>query len=203
VKKSNIVRGGAVALGALMLASAGAGMALADEVVDNGEVDVNVAIPYTWEPGVLALSVAGDSTTLTESGSTPTERQFLGTLPEVTVTDTRDSGQQWAVTGLVTDFVNASDATKKISADHLGWSPQLVDDAGDGTIEVGGDVEGTLDGGDGLTQGFDLLYATWDAQAALDERQGAWSANAGLTLKVPATVTPGDYSALLTLSLFD
>ncbi|WP_228760051.1 hypothetical protein [Pseudactinotalea sp. HY158] len=198
-----MLRGGAIAVGALMLASAGAGVALADDEVDGQGVDVNVSVPATWDPGVLALTVASNATTLTESGSTALERQFIGELPEVTVTDTRANGEQWAVTGIVTDFTKTDDATKIIGADHLGWSPKLTDDPGDGTVEAGGDVEGTLDAGPGLDNGFDLLYAAWDAQAATEARQGSWSASADLTLKVDATVTPGDYKALLTLSLFD
>lgn len=174
-------------------------MAAADEVDGDG-VDVNVDIDYTWEPGVLAMSVAQDSVALAEDGSTELERRFIGTLPEVTVTDTRATGEQWYVTGVISDFTSGTDT---IGAEYFGWSPQLTDDPGDATIEAGGDVDGELDGGPGLTDGWDLLYAAWDSQAALETRQGTWGANANLELKVPATVTPGEYAAVLTLSLFD
>lgn len=198
MKMTTLVRGSAAAVGAVLLASAGTAMAVADEVDGDG-VTVNVAIEHTWEPGVLAMSVAQNSIDLAEDGSTQLERRFVGTLPEVTVTDTRASGEQWYVTGVISDF--ASDAST-IGAEYFGWSPQLTDDPGDATVEVGGDVEGELDGGPGLTDGWDLLYATWDSQAAIDSRQGTWGANADLELKVPASVSAGDYSALLTLSLF-
>ncbi|WP_426998289.1 hypothetical protein [Pseudarthrobacter sp. N5] len=78
-------------------------------------------------PGVLAMSVAGTTTMLTEDGSTPTVRQFKGTLPTVTVTDTRvadeiPAGAGWYVLGTSSDFAGGS-GQPAISASHLGWAP--------------------------------------------------------------------------------
>ena len=118
----------AVALGAALLAGV-AGMAVADEVSNgDSDVNVNVAITPLTTPGVLAMSVAGSSTALVEDGSTATVRQFKGTLPTVTVTDTRDAadvaeGVGWYVLGSSTDFTGAA-AQAPITADHLGWTPQ-------------------------------------------------------------------------------
>ncbi len=219
MRKTMRLRAGAAVITAALLCAAGTTMASA-EVVDPGAgedgaadpagaeqstgeqgVDVSVDIGARWEPGVLAMTIAQDSVALVEDGSSDLERRFLGTLPEVTVTDTRASGEQWYVTGVISDFAGADEAS--IGAEYFGWSPRLVADPGDATIEAGGDVDGELDGGPGLTDGWDLLYAAWDADAAAEARQGTFTADAGLELTVPSTVAPGEYSALLTLSLFD
>jgi len=66
---------------------------------DGAGVQVTVDIQKKREPGVLALSVAGGSVALAEDGSTLLVRQFVGTLPKVTVTDTRTAeykAMQWA-----------------------------------------------------------------------------------------------------------
>ena len=91
----------------------------------------------------------------------------------------------------------ASDST--IGAEHLGWSPQLVEGAGEGEdfVEVGGDVApnepGLLD--------QELLYLV-DSEAG-NAGGGVFSANADLTLKVPADVAEGTYTSTVTLSLFE
>ncbi|WP_217622692.1 hypothetical protein, partial [Streptomyces lunaelactis] len=81
-----------VGLGAAMLVGV-AGMAAAEEQYGEGDVDVTVQIADISEPGVLAMTVASTSTTLTENGSTEVERQFTGELPTVTVTDTRSADE--------------------------------------------------------------------------------------------------------------
>ena len=120
------------AAGAVLLVGV-AGAAFADDDPGYGtdDVDVNVQIDEAAEPGVLAMTVAGDATSLTESGSTPTVRQFTGTLPTVTVTDTRvfpdrlDPGAYWYVLGTSSDFIGDA-AQPDIPAGHLGWTPALV-----------------------------------------------------------------------------
>lgn len=193
----------ATAFGALLLTTAGMAGATADEIIGGGEVDINVEIT-DQNSGVLALSVATDTTTLTEVDSgDPLVREFTGTLPEVTVIDTRAEvpGVPWYVLGTASDFVSD---TSTITADHLGWSPTLTDDYGP-SVEPGGDIETVVDNptseGLGYADG-ELLYADYDQTATHD--QGSWSATAGLHLKVDATDTdPGAYTSVLTLSLFE
>lgn len=197
----------AVAMGAALLAGV-AGMAVADEV-NHGDtdVDVNVAITPLTTPGVLAMSVAGTSAALAEEGSTETIRQFKGTLPEVTVTDTRDAadipeGVGWYVLGSSTDFTGTA-AQAPISAGHLGWTPNLIDGGDSGLVAEGDQVDTVMDGGQnnvGLVD-KELLAMALTSSDVVSE--GSWKANAGLTLRTPATVTPGSYTAKLTLSLFE
>ena len=198
MKKTTIVRAGAMTVGALLLASAGAAVATADEATVGAEgVEVNVNVTDRYPSGILALTVDAESTTLDEVDSgDPQVRQFEGQLPTVTVTDTRAEVPDvpWTVRGTATDFEGDNGS---ISSDALGWSPVLVDDDGSANIEAGGDV----DPGIGLT-GAELLYANFDQSATYD--QGAWSATAGLNLQVPAAeLASGDYTSVLTLSLFE
>ncbi|GAA2008256.1 hypothetical protein [Microbacterium ulmi] len=206
-KKSFALRVAAAAFGVAVLTAAGTAIASADDELGDEGVDVNVDISPIVEPGVLALSVADDSTTLTEDGSTDVVRQFTGTLPLVTVTDTRTGdeipdGAFWAVVGSASAFLNqtAPDAAP-IGADHLGWEPALVQGEGEAFISVGDDVQTVLDGDRGLVNQELLFLADSAADAAA--AGGTWSANANLFLRVPATVTPGSYTSVLTLSLFE
>jgi len=206
MKKGAPLRYGAIAFGVAVLTCAGAAIATADEV-DDDAVDVHVEIADDGE-GVLALSVAQDSMNLEEVDSAdPLVREFTGTLPTVTVTDTRSdlaADATWAVLGSASDFVNADDPTVTIGAEHLGWAPQLLDDYGP-NIEAGQPVETVVDdqASPGLsTADTEILYINWDP--ADNEGLGPWSANADLSLKVLAgEVEPGSYTSVLTLSLFE
>ncbi|MDR1186010.1 MAG: hypothetical protein LBK95_00905, partial [Bifidobacteriaceae bacterium] len=103
------LRAGLAGAGALLLAGlVTAGMAVADPG-DTEDVDLGVVVLGAPPPGgALAFSVASASATLTEAGSTALIRQFTGTLPTVTVTDTRDNVPAdvfWHVVGSATDFI--------------------------------------------------------------------------------------------------
>ena len=201
-KRGLIARTTAGALGGMLLIGM-AGAAIADEVGDEN-VAVNVAIEPIEPVGALTMSVAANSTTLTEGESgDPEVRQFNGALPAVTVTDDRaevPAGVGWYVTGQSSNFVSGANT---ISAGHLGWSPSLVDSEGTGDVAVGGDVDTVLDEGPnnvGLV-GEELLALALDSGAAAET--GSWTAGADLFLKTPVDVAPGSYSATLTLTLWE
>lgn len=194
------------AAGSLVLAGA-AGAAFADEV-DNDEVVVDVEIAPLEEPGALSLTVDGDSTTLVEGASgDPTVRQFDGTMPVVTVTDSRapediPEGVGWVVLGQASDFVGDAGT---LPAGHLGWVPALVDYDGDEEVSEGPSVDTVLDeepNDVGLVN-QELLYAAYDSRVAVETGTTSWSARAALVLKTPSDVAPGAYSSTLTLSLFE
>jgi hypothetical protein len=188
-------------VGAATLSVVGAsGIALAVDPYGDEDVAVSVEIAELEGPGVLAMTVGGTSSTLTESGSTATERRFTGTLPTVTVTDTRTAdeipdGAYWYVLGSITDFTGQAGQPAIDSAESFGWTPRLV--AGDpGSVAAGDEVE--------PGEGFDdteILAMAYDSEVIAPE--GSWSANADLELATAATVAPGQYSATLTLSLFE
>ncbi|WP_123705248.1 hypothetical protein [Rathayibacter sp. PhB127] len=169
------------------------------EQQDAGGVDVGVRIDPPTGPGALSMTVAGSAATLVESGSTPLRRQFLGALPRITVTDTRDPAQGpaasgWYVLGTASDFTGASGAS--IGAAHLGWTPELAGSGG--AVSAGPRVSGVLDGGSGVRDAV-LVGADDDSPA----QAGSWSATADLILATEPTVAAGAYRSTLTLSLFE
>lgn len=190
---------GAMALQSTALAQSG----------DSAELEVTVDIEEIAEPGVLALSIDGDSVALSEDGSTLLIRQFVGTLPTVTVTDTRTpeevpAGAAWAVLGSATDFVGDA-GQAPISAGHLGWTPHLLDGGDTGLVSEGEEVVTVLDeptqpGNNVGLVDQELLVSTFDSAAA---GAGAYSVNADLYLRVVPDVAGGSYTATLTLSLFE
>jgi hypothetical protein len=196
---ASAVLAGAMALQAPALADPG----------DSDDVRVTVDIEEIDEPGVLAMSIAGDSVALSENGSTLQIRQFVGTLPTVTVTDTRTAeevpdGAAWAVLGSATDFAGTA-GQAPISAGHLGWKPRLIDGGDTGQVTEGEEVVTVLDeptqpGNNVGLVDQELLVSTFDSEAVTGD---AYSVNANLFLRAPANVAAGSYTSTLTLSLFE
>lgn len=190
---------GVAALGVGILAAVGGGSAFA---ADEDTVDVSVEIAPAAEPGVLALTVAAESAVLTEDEPSGANRTFTGTLPTVTVIDTRlpedvDPASFWYVMGSITDFVGNAGQPDIVSADAFGWYPSIVAGnpaGGDQVVAPGDDV----DPGTGGFLDAELLASV---DSAADAAGGAYSATAGLLLETPASVTPGAYSATITLTL--
>jgi hypothetical protein len=199
-KPELMARATAAAAGVAMLVGvAGAAFAQANST----DVDVSVEIDALTD-GVLAMTVDGSSANLAEEGSTATVRQFVGQLPTVTITDTRNpddipDGAFWYVVGSATEFTGES-GQAPIGAQYLGWTPELIDGGDSGLVAEGDEVDGELDGGPGLVD-QELLAMAFDSSHIAPE--GSWTATADLTLRVPATVTPGAYTSVLTLSLFE
>ena len=203
-----IARVTAGAAGAVLLVGV-AGAAFADDI-DYGtdDVDVNVEIAPAAEPGVLAMTVASDATTLTESGSTATVRQFTGGLPTVTVTDTRvfpdriSPAAYWYVLGSSSDF-DGDAAQPDIPAGHLGWAPALTGSTDPGEVAAGDPVDTVMDSGPDAVGLVDQELLAMASSSAGINPTGSWSVGADLFLKTPITVAPGSYTATLTLSLFE
>ncbi|MEE6274534.1 hypothetical protein V2J56_14385 [Georgenia sp. MJ206] len=210
-KNSLIARAGIGAAGAMLLTGV-AGAAIADEV-EADDVQVNVEIEALEPVGALTMSVAADSTTLTEVDSGDEEvRQFDGTLPTVTVTDDREevpTGAYWYVTGQSSAFTS-DDATEDLGPDQLGWRPEVVDEEGTGEVAPGGEVVTSFDEpteGEGESAnnvglvGEELLAIAPNYED--DRTQGEWEASAELFLKTDVDVEPGSYGATLTLTLWE
>ncbi|MBO1752075.1 hypothetical protein J4G33_09695 [Actinotalea sp. BY-33] len=200
--RSVLARTAVGAAGGLLLVGVG-GAAMADELGQD-EVDVNVEIEELAPAGELAMTVASDSATLTEVDSGELDvREFRGVLPTVTVTDDREEvpdQSYWYVVGQSSAFTGAGG--ESIAAGHLGWTPRLLTEA-DGEVAEGEQVNTVLDEtapNVGLVS-EELLALALDAGEA--RPVGTWEANADLFLKTPVDVTPGSYSATLTLTLWD
>jgi len=189
----------AAVVGAVTLAAVGgSGFAAA---ADYGDQDVDVSVDIAKiDNGALALTVDSESAALTEAGSTATERQFTGTLPTVTVTDTRDpedipEDTYWYVLGSITDFVGDDGQAPIDSAESFGWTPEITE--GDpGNVSAGSPIEP----GEGFVDP-EILSMAYDSK--IINPDGSWSASADLKLLTGADVAPGEYSATLTLSLFE
>lgn len=202
MKKSFVLRGSVIAFGAALLVSAGSAV-MADEEHDAEGVDVTVEIAPLAGPGALAMTIDGDSTALVEGESTDLERVFTGTLPKVTVSDTRaaedvPADAAWYVVGTASNF-HDENGVSTIQASNLGWSPKLVAEEGEGeaVVDVGGDVAPSRPG----VIDQDLLFLAESAEA--NAGGGVFSATADLDLVVPAAVPSGTYSSTITLSLFE
>ena len=197
----------AVAGGLMLVGTAGA--AFAADTYGESDVDVNVDITPIDGPGSLSMTVAGTSATLSEVASGVADvRQFDGTLPTVTVTDTRavddiGANRWWYVLGQASDFVGTA-GQPNIGADHFGWAPNVIDDE-DGLVLEGETVDTVEDTGPnavGLV-GQELLYGALDSAALVDAGGTSWKADASLYLKTGSDVAPGSYKSTLTLSLFE
>lgn len=203
------VRRTAIAVAVLTGVAAFPAPAVADPG-DSSDVDVTVEVAPIKTPGVLALTVAGAAAALKEDGSTLTVRQFTGTLPTVTVTDTRTAdeipaGSSWAVLGSASDFTGTT-GQAPITADHFGWKPRLVDGGNsEGKVSEGEEVVTSMDdptqpgNNVGLTD-QELLVSTYDSASVTGD---AYSVDADLFLRTPADVATGSYKSTLTLSLFE
>jgi hypothetical protein len=199
-------------LAASVLAFALAGLtgpAMAADDPDPEGVEVSVTIEPLRVPGTISMTVADNSgVTLAENGSNATARQFTGTLPTVTVTDTRlpdeiPDGEFWAVVGQSSQLVATGDPAKTISPNHLGWTPHLLSETTTGTVAAGEPVSSVVSDGTGAPavglQGQELLVST----ANSTEEIGTHQVNADLALRTPVDIAAGEYHSTLTLSLFN
>ncbi|WP_326551733.1 HtaA domain-containing protein [Micromonospora sp. NBC_01813] len=141
--------------------------------------------------GPLTLSVAGSSVTLPAVANGAVTS---GALNAATVSDLRGTNAGWSLVGQSGDFTAAGDAV--IAGNNLGWAPSAsaVDDplvGATGTVTPGAVAEP----GAGLGTARALCTSAAGASA------GSFTCGAQLNLGVPASATPGDYTATLTLTL--
>ncbi|MBM7818734.1 hypothetical protein JOE63_001211 [Cellulosimicrobium cellulans] len=206
-RRTSIVRWAAVGAGIATFVGL-TGVATAEEQHGGGEVDVSVTIPDAGTSGALAMSVESAGTTLTENGSTALVRQFTGTLPTVTITDTRaaeeiPAGAGWYVLGTASAFEGTA-GQPAIGPEHLGWTPRLLDGGEAGLVAEGEPVQTVLDTEADDPFGLvdqELLALAIDSQEIAAE--GRWTATADLVLRTAADVDPGEYTGVVTLSLFE
>ncbi|KAA9373762.1 hypothetical protein F5972_28615 [Microbispora cellulosiformans] len=181
--------------------------ALADD--PGAGIDVSVTITPTTTPGQISMTVADNNgVSLQENGSDAAARQFVGTLPTVTVTDTRTpaeipDGEFWAVVGQASQFTATGSGIAPIGPEYLGWKPRLLSDTTTGAVAAGEPVSSVVSDGSGAPtvglQGQELLVSTADSATEI----GTSKVNADLALRTPVDVAAGEYHSTLTLSLFN
>ncbi|ETK33556.1 hypothetical protein [Microbispora sp. ATCC PTA-5024] len=199
-------------LGVALAGISVAGPAAADADPGNGSssgIDVSVKIEPTTTPGQLSMTVADNTgVPLQENGSDAAARQFVGTLPTVTVSDTRrpediPAGEYWAVVGQASQFTATDDPAKTIGPEYLGWKPHLLTDSSTGAVSAGEPVSSVVSDGTGAPEvglkGQELLVST----ANSSDEIGTSKVNADLALRTPVDVAAGEYHSTLTLSLFN
>ncbi|MDF2045001.1 hypothetical protein P2P98_02420 [Microbacterium sp. Kw_RZR3] len=221
MKKSAVgIRVAAAGVGCLLLSGV-ASAAFAVEEDHGVAVNVDIAPVST---GALTLTVDGDSTSLTEvdDGNAET-REFWGTLPTVTVNDTRDPSQipadttdsdgnviptAWYVEGQASAFTKAG-STDVIGPENLGWMPDVTTDSdgtvapGDGTVPALDDPTNNPANNNNVGLKDKELFAIATSSAEARAKGTAWTATATLKLKTPQTVAAGSYTSTLTISLFE
>jgi hypothetical protein len=156
-------------------------------VLDDTPVpDGSQKLTTTVKAGTLSMAQAGDAVQLS-AVDFGTGGASTGTLKTVTVKDFRGGPAGWSLTGKVTDFTGPG---AKIDAGKLSWTPACATDAGSpSTCRAGSaGVVGTA----GAT-----LASAPDATLT----GGEFTADAQLSLDVPAFTPPGTYAGVLTLTL--
>jgi hypothetical protein len=149
-----------------------------------GTVPVAFSVPQS---GTFTVSVAPGTVPLTITGLTAT-----GTLPDVTVTDTRNYYPGWSVSGQESDFVGAGAATgSTISGNQLGWTPTAV-----GTLADGATLGPAVTP---VNLGIGSTAATL-AFAGAGCGFGTNVLSASLTLDIPAAAVAGPYAGTLTVT---
>lgn len=145
----------------------------------------------TVQPGPLAMQQAAGGFTLQSITLNGKPQTMTGSMNQVAVQDFRGGTTGWALTGKVTDFT--SDTGGTIPAANLSWTPKCAvsDPASPSTVTSGP--------AGGVTQNPTLCSQA--AKSAGQVTGGQFTADAGVSLSVPAYQLAGNYSAILTLSL--
>ena len=149
-----------------------------------GQVTVTFGIDAA--DGGLTLGVAGSTVDLgiAELNGSLTKYTARGTLPNVTVADTRAADVGWTVNGSVSSFAGAPGAT-------LGWTPAVVSFSSGQTVTAGPVVAAAT----GISGGATLASGT------AGSGRGTAVLNAQLDLEAPTTTDAGTYSAVITLTV--
>lgn len=168
-------------------------------VPDGDQCQLQQNVTFLAKHGVLKQSQSGSTVFLDADSSTPgvqdlqldgTEQHVTGDLNTDTVTDARGTSAGWTLNAKVSDFTNGATPTTNgtIAATNLAWVPACAVTSGGATPTVG--TSTTLSNSDQLL-----------CSVPSGTGNGVYTADAGLTLTVPATADAGTYNAILTLTL--
>jgi hypothetical protein len=156
-------------------------------VVDDTPVpDGSQKLTTTVKAGTLSMSQAGDAVQLS-AVDFGTGGASTGALKTVTVKDFRGGPAGWSLTGKVTDFTGPG---AKIDAGKLSWTPACATKAGSPSTCRAGSAGVVGSAGATLASAPDATLTG-----------GEFTADAHLSLDVPAFTPPGTYTGVLTLTL--
>ncbi|HZL02549.1 MAG TPA: Ig-like domain-containing protein, partial [Cellulomonas sp.] len=169
----------------------------------NGSITVTLGVPAAPvdAPGSLTFTVPANAT-LALAGQRDTNNTRVtatGTLPALTVEDTRGDGllTGWQVNVQASDFVGTAGT---VGAKYLGWVPALptITKATGGPLNVqaGAAVASFLD--DNTSGG--LATSQLLSKSTVSGR-GTTTLNAALNLAIPGTTAEGSYTSTVTVTL--
>lgn len=158
---------------------------------DAGDIEVGVEVPENPtepEPGALEWSIEGAASVNLGQASVLSDGRFYadGTLPTITVTDSREGAPSWELTGHATDFTASS---ASFGAEYLGWSPQVLTNPGG--AYPGSSTSGT--GGLASPARLAIGIAGHNAEPS--------TVTALLDLAAPADTPAGSYTSTITLTM--
>ncbi|MYS83431.1 hypothetical protein [Embleya scabrispora] len=138
-------------------------------------------------PGALTITQQASAIKLSDITLNGQAQNMTGALNPVTVKDFRGGATGWTLTGAVTPFTNGDGGT--IAADKFSWTPKVAAGPGSPSVAVAG-AAGPIGSG-----------ATLASAPNAAVTGGTFTADADLSLAVPAYQKIGTYSATLTLSI--
>ncbi|MFI1384985.1 hypothetical protein [Embleya sp. NPDC020886] len=141
-------------------------------------------------PGTLSMAQAGTGVVLADVPFASSDQSMTGTLDAVTVTDARKGTLGWQLTGSVSDF--KAEGGNSLPSSALSWTPRCVAEPNSASQVVTGSA-GTVNGG--------LLCSSAASTDPAHKTGGVFTANAGLSLAIPAYQAAGTYTGTLTLTV--
>ncbi|MGQ0626213.1 MAG: hypothetical protein ACT4PP_16400 [Sporichthyaceae bacterium] len=177
----------------------------------SGAQNITVVVPETEECQDFVWSIIGaDNNVLMSTAVNAGDvLQSTGSLRPITVTDCRDTDNEWAVTGQLQEvFENSEDEDATFSGSYLGWFPQLVNQGAGGALGLNvlpGGAPSLNQFGTGLTSSRALAYGV-DGHAQFPQ---TGQFGAALELRIPfdlfdpantAALPFGAYASVLTLT---
>jgi hypothetical protein len=143
------------------------------------------------QPGTLSITQAANGVVLSDVPFSDRDQAMTGSLNPVTVTDARKGTLGWELTGSVSEFKSVEGGSLPASA--LSWTPRCsVADPNSSSQVVTGSA-GTVNGG--------LLCSAAGSTDPAHKTGGVFTADAGLSLAIPAYQTAGTYTGTLTLTV--
>lgn len=143
------------------------------------------------EPGALTWSFADATASLGTATTADGAFTATGTLPAVTITDTRAGSPGFTLSGQARPFTT-HDGAHVLGAQHLGWQPSLLEPVAG--VRAGRAITPSTVTGGGLASPRTLVVGG----ATRGER--TVRVTAGLTLRVPDGAAPGRYETVLTIT---
>jgi len=161
----------------------------ATNAAGNNPVTINVTVAAT---GTLSVSVAPGTVNLAVSGATAS-----GTLPTVTITDTRNNFPGWSVSGQESNFTSTGPPAASFSGNQLGWTPTAVNAPLPNGAILGSTVNPVSPGLGTTPAVLALAHAGTgaDPSGATNDQVAA-----SLMLDIPSGAVAGAYTGQLTIT---